>query len=1071
MAGIWLFLLLAQTVKVAFLHHGNQSFADNGAYALVPGDPGYVGNSFHRTVDTHLAYGVPAEFHISGTLLQSYLWNRNDHGLLDKLRNPLIDLVGGSYAENILPYAEEAMNRWSFQYVRHLYATGLKPVGRADEPTVVWIPERVWKNESQMPYSLIAVLNQVYGKMGHTTDGQLVWIPPLILLDDNVHDWYDHTFPDGTPCHNPFKIHQMLDSQGNRVFVAFISRTARDQWVWNDVSAPGNPLNSLLWDLHDDPDQEQVVIYADDWEKAAGVAGWDFGQPGVPANSYDHNIAWAASQPWIQPVYLSEVAKWWGLDRIYDADPLNDPPVIDIAYGTYPELHEWTGGSYDNWYHDFQTTQAFDCGLAPDRNANGLQGDYEDLWKIAYEALDTLAGPDTALALVGRMVLMAMLYETAWHDGPGGPLSGWGRNLWNHSRYGALWARLQAWQNALPDTAVAGGEVGDFDGDGLEEYLVYNNAVALIFDRRGGRALAAADRNGYAYAANLMGNYGNEGDYDDGGHPGLFHDSQAENAWFQGNLQLLGDSVVLVLQETYDASGNPASNLTKTIVLYAGEAPALRLQIQSTGTNWTKCGVTPDLLGQVTHGYSLRFVQGITPNGWTYAGYEDTLSQAKAVFLYASGQGLTYHNLGKLSGGAELVELGGRQGTYTFWFYLGTGDPEVPAPGPGDLEGPWFWDTRPPENVLPGDSALVLTHVADPSGLAWVRIRYGINGSWTYPDRPLWADDGALHDWDGDSTPTPHLYGGWLPPGSAGDVVEFALHAQDSAGNESWDNNDGQNYRYTVGEVRFHMDGELDDLAWLLSSHGDMHLWAFLTPDSSRLYVATETAGDGLPTGFQNDHFIFLSLNPYAGLRPAPWAKSGQVAAYQYFLADENDNDWVRWYDSTGAPQEDTATFLWAASPGPGGVLEGVIHLVRAFGAVPETLYLAAASYSTPDGGTLQWQVPPGNYDGNLDPEEFYPLAVQLEVDTADTARPHPRLLGPYRIGSTRYRLVLQGFPEDVPLQLRVYNAVGRRVFRTAWAGNHGPLEFRFAEPSGVYFLELRGPGLRLLRKFLHVRE
>ncbi len=1069
MAWLWL-ILVAQTVKVAFLHHGNQSFADNGAYALVEGLPGYVGNSFHRTLDTHLAHGVPAEFHMSGPLLQSYLWNQNDHGLLDKLRDPLVDLVGGSYAENILPYAEEAMNRWSFQYVDHLYRVALKPVGRPNEPTVVWIPERVWKNESQMPYSLIGVLNQVYGKWGTGPEGDSVWIPPVILLDDNVHDWYPHTFPDGTPCHNPFKVHQMVDSQGRRVFVVFISRLARDQWVWNDVAQPGNPLNSLLWDLHDDPDQEQVVVYADDWEKAAGVAGWDFGQPGVPAASYDHNIAWVASQPWIQPVYLSQVARWWGLDRILDDDPLNDPPVIDIAYAAYPELHEWTGGTYDHWYHDFQTTQAFDCGLAPDLNANGVQGDYEDLWKFAYQRLLALGGADSSAALLGRIVLMGMLYETAWHDGPGGPLSGWGRNLWNHSRYGALFARLQAWLTNLPNLPPVGGEVDDYDGDGIAEYLLYNRAVALIVDRRGGRVLAALDRNGYAYAANLLGNYGNEGNYDDGGHPGLFHDSQAENSWFQASLEPFADSVRLVLQEAYDAAGHPASDLQKTLVLYADTAAYLQVRIQSQWDNWTKCGLSPNLLGQITHGYSLRFVNGMTPHGWTYAGYEDTLTGARAVFLYPSGQGLVYHNLGRLSGGAELVELGGRSGTYTFWFYLGTGDPEVPETGPGDLEGPVFWGTEPPENVLAGDSALVLTHVSDPSGIQWVRVRYGINGSWTYPDRPLWPDDGTTHDWDQNGVATPYLYGGWLPPAQHGDQVAFALHARDSAGNEAWDNNQGQNYRYTVGLVRFTMDGERDEVAWLLSSHGDMHLWAFYDADSARLYVATETAGDDLPVGFQNDHFVFVARRPWAGLQPAPWAKSGLVAHYDLFLADENDNDWVRWYDSTETVQEDPTIFAWAASPGPTGVLEGVVHLGALWGTVPDTLYLAVASYSTPDGGTLQWQVPPGNGDGHLDPQEFYPLWLSLEVDTGDTLPPSLQLVGPLWLGGDRYRLRLRPLEAPVEAWLRIYDATGRLRARWHTRFQGGTLEFRWPAPSGVYFLELSAPGARFRRKFLHLR-
>jgi len=671
---------------------------------------------------------------------------------------------------------------------------------------------------------------------------------------------------------------------------------------------------------------------------------------------------------------------------------------------------------------------------------------------------------------VGRIVLMAMLYETAWHDGPGGPLSGWGRHLWNHTRYGALFARLQQWLTEVPDTPWVGAEEDDYDGDGLNEVLLYNNSVALIVDRRGGRVLAAADSQGLVYAANLLGNYGNEGDYDDGGHPGLFHESQAENSWFDFQIHTTPDSVVLHLQETYDASGEPASDLQKTLVLYAGASPSFRLTLHSLWPNWTKCGVSPNLLGQITLGYSLRFVQGITPNGWTYMGYEDTLSHAKAVFLYASGQGLTYHPLGRLSGGAELMELGGQQGTYTLWFYLGTGTPEVPLPGPGDLEGPTFWDTRPPQNVLAGDSALVLTHVADPSGVRWVRIRYGVNGLWTYPDVEMRPDDGTLHDWNGNGQADPSLWGGWIPPQEHGDHVAFALHAQDSVGNETWDNNFGQNYEYTVGLVRFTMDGTLDPLAWLLSSHGDMHLWAFYDPDSTRLYLATETAGNGLPVGFQNDHFVFLSRWPFAGLVPAPWAKSGAVAAFDLFLADENDNDWIRWYDASGQVQEDPQTFAWAAAPGPIGVMEGVVNLARFFGHVPDTLYVAVGSYATPDGGSLQWQVPPGDYDNDLEPDEFYPLLLQWQADSTDTSSPEVHLLGPFPAPGGTYRIRLQGVSPGTPVELQVYDVVGRLHLRERRRVHTGPLEFRLSGPSGVYFLEVSLPGHRWRRKFLRLR-
>ena len=321
-----LFILLSGTAKIAFVHHGNQSLADNGSLAMQQGDPGYNGNSYHRTLDTHFYYGKPIDIHISGPLTQSYGWMQNGHDILGRLRNSdLVYIVGGSYAENILPYADREINEFSMWYVQQVYDSLIKGVGYPDLPNVIWIPERVWKSQNLMPYSLIEVLNQKYGKY----DGNGNYLAPCILLDDNVHEWYSHTFPDGTECHNSHKVHIMYDNSGNYVFVVFIQQHARNDWVWNEVWNTWTGSEHLPG-LANSPDQEQVCVYGDDWEKAAGVAGWDFGQPGAPANSYDANIAWASNQNWIQFVHVAEVARWWGVDKLLDSDPYNDPPAINI---------------------------------------------------------------------------------------------------------------------------------------------------------------------------------------------------------------------------------------------------------------------------------------------------------------------------------------------------------------------------------------------------------------------------------------------------------------------------------------------------------------------------------------------------------------------------------------------------------------------------------------------------------------------------------------------------------------------------------------------------------------------
>ncbi len=150
----------------------------------------------------------------------------------------------------------------------------------------------------------------------------------------------------------------------------------------------------------------------------------------------------------------------------------------------------------------------------------------------------------------------------------------------------------------------------------------------------------------------------------------------------------------------------------------------------------------------------------------------------------------------------------------------------------------------------------------------------------------------------------------------------------------------------------------------LLASNGGLNLWVGIVGDT--LYVATNDAGEG------NDHFIYVALMP-GPLQAANWAKSGQIARWDAYLADENNNDYEAWFDASGTN---------AAATGPnGGVLEGTLNLREEFGFLPTQIYLAAAEFNTNDGGALIWQsqVPPSiNNNGNIDAGEY--LLVDLRA-------------------------------------------------------------------------------------------
>jgi hypothetical protein len=188
-------------------------------------------------------------------------------------------------------------------------------------------------------------------------------------------------------------------------------------------------------------------------------------------------------------------------------------------------------------------------------------------------------------------------------------------------------------------------------------------------------------------------------------------------------------------------------------------------------------------------------------------------------------------------------------------------------------------------------------------------------------------------------------------------------------GGSTWDNNNGQDWHFQVDggeeppvEFEWSMDGTLDSAATLVAQDAGVFLYAGVAGDV--LYVAASDAGEG------NDHFILIAENP-GGMQTAMWAKAGQVAAWDAFLADENDNDYEGWFDAGGTAESAT---------GPnGGVIEGTIDLAAEFGNIPTAIHLAFAAYGTGDGSGLvaSAQVPPSvNADGNVDAGEY--LLVDL---------------------------------------------------------------------------------------------
>ena len=220
----------------------------------------------------------------------------------------------------------------------------------------------------------------------------------------------------------------------------------------------------------------------------------------------------------------------------------------------------------------------------------------------------------------------------------------------------------------------------------------------------------------------------------------------------------------------------------------------------------------------------------------------------------------------------------------------------------------------------------------------------------------------------------------------------------------------------------FVLDGLLDDPSWLRASNG-MNLYAAI--HGNNLYVATQDAGEG------NDHFIYVA-DMLSTQRPANWSKSGTIMQWGAFLADENDSGYHSWFNASGVAQTNADIYNSMTSglnnngTNGNGVLEGILNLPGHFGAFPAQLYFSVAPFVTTNGGHLISfaQVPAGNGNGDIEPEEF--LAIN---------------------------------PRDIALDLPVANAGGNQLVEAGmWvvlngAGSYSPsslpLSYRWEQVSG----------------------
>ncbi|MBU1072979.1 hypothetical protein KKG45_07010, partial [bacterium] len=504
----------------------------------IPGGTGFI-----RTLDTHRIFGVPLNIHASGTLLSGLAWAPSPSGASDPSDGPSLlaeialfadadqndrpgALIGGVFAEHIMPYFEGPANAASFAVADSLHAAlfGLVPA----DLKVMHVPERVIRS---LPTGLWPLDGLTFADIPAAG-----YAATYLDAAAHLHHWFhpgETEWPDPSYRHKAHRI--------NGVLCWMINHREDSTKFWVQDGGLHLDVRRSLIDKATSGDPQLVLVF-DDWE---ALAGKSFGavsgemEPNNNPNQYQATVRWLANHPWVEMVTLADMT-----DRAL-ADPstwvIEQGTRTDLDVMTYHWLQHACEDSYHNWYYDSAggvtgNEQSFydlvpvisgeqgdyhARGVGPEADGPGLpggasHGDLNSPGTLMHDAWSAVAaasaGGPRALA---EAAFSAMIYETAWHeedntdyeDGDGfgawlypdaswDGLSGWALRLQNHARDAVGLAMAAAWADSvrdglLPPFAAPAAWPIDADIDGIDEFVLRNGRVWLLWQDRGGRCLLA----------------------------------------------------------------------------------------------------------------------------------------------------------------------------------------------------------------------------------------------------------------------------------------------------------------------------------------------------------------------------------------------------------------------------------------------------------------------------------------------------------------------------------------------------------------------------------------------------
>lgn len=659
--------------NVAFVHHGNQGLAYSDVFAGRAGAESSSG--FDEVLRVHEQHAIPGNFHLAALLQTAAEWSRGNGDPLDfngwlrsGVANGWAAMLTSAYGQPILPFLQGAMNDWAIDRDVAMVTTRYGYV-----PHVAWVPERTFLDPGTYPNAGVLDWSGAHWQ-SHGVNG--------VILDDWPH----------CAGHDKHRIH-FLQGNGLRII-------PRDGDFTGKLHAGdgAGALAILTAEANSGLGQYRITVYADDWEMAAAVGGWQ--------NTFPYALG---TYQWIIDKCATESA-WlhtWKLDAALGNPDFNGD-TFTPTYGTYGgigDVHGYGGGNnawYSHWagYVPYSTGGDGSGGCGGGGNCKN----HGQLWNDAHASLQ--AAPNNAIRETGWYVLMTNLHETGWHDYLGGPLSGWQRQYSAHLPKANVHAEAARWAGGLYASA-SGGFTGDVDNDGVNELVLYNDRLYAVFESIGGRCTHLfAKGPGYDYSVVGIDNAywaGTEGDYNDVNHVAALSDvgPNTQNDFYAMTVDTAAGTTV---QATFTRGA-----LRKTVRLTLGQPYLDCVYRVGANTQYVTSGFSPDVVDLL---YNARMDRVWGGGPTTYMGQRNPNTGATAA--YVLGGGGAHHNA---SGTSTLLKSDEIAGTQKFRFYLygGWASPPDGAGHVAELEAlaAGLGDGLPPEGVsgtyFPATQQLALT--------------------------------------------------------------------------------------------------------------------------------------------------------------------------------------------------------------------------------------------------------------------------------------------------------------------------------------------------------------------------